>query len=480
MILKKRLAKVSARGLYLQDRELMDTDFLPGKAIRFVIDQKNRTLVILPTEDPSGENHVSKRQMRDGLKPVIDIRCQEAKNLFQDSDYLQVTIYSDRVLVEGFVDNEGTTDIAEKQGLGAEDILSLAQLTTVKKLSEIVLSIRDLEQVVGQCGHVLNQKECEIPLEFISLFSGAGLMDIGFLKNGFRCVYAIEKERCAVENYRRNLGDHVVCGDVNDVNNLLDAPVAIAGPPCQDLSPVNSRRFLESDRNRLIRRYIELVGASDCKVFVLENVPQIITAGRFKEDILNALGDQFDISYGVLEAADMGAAQYRKRAFFIGSKIGPISLPEPVVSAYMTVRDAFRGLTSNLPNQQDITRSSSKVLERLKHIRPGRNYLDAPESSVHRGHFSHYCKRLDYDRPSVAIVNYRKAMIVHPEEDRILSVREAARLQGVPDEYIFSGPLGQMQQQVANGVPVPLAFQIARVIRQAIEKYNARLSYGLC
>ena len=107
-------------------------------------------------------------------------------------------------------------------------------------------------------------------------------------------------------------------------------------------------------------------------------------------------------------------------------------------------------------------------------VPPGGNVWDIPAPLRPRGVHSDMYRRLTLDAPSPSIVNPRKAMLCHPTDRRILSVRECARLQGVPDTFVFYGPLAAQQQQVANGVPVPLGQAIAQVVRTAIEQWLIR------
>lgn len=144
----------------------------------------------------------------------------------------------------------------------------------------------------------------------------------------------------------------------------------------------------------------------------------------------------------------------------IDSKIGRIDLPQPTVAPeqYRTVRQAFAGLHDGVPNQTDVSRSKPETVARMRLIPPGGNWRNlTPELQPPGDAHSDILRRLEWDRPSITIVNPRKSMLIHPEEDRILSVRECARLFDVPDDFVFHGSLASRQQQIANAVPVALS-----------------------
>ncbi|MGP4070373.1 DNA cytosine methyltransferase [Halobacillus sp. B29] len=262
----------------------------------------------------------------------------------------------------------------------------------------------------------------------------------------------------------------------------------IGGSPCQGFSNSNRKKgknYLDDPNNKLVKEYIKSIKANEnCQVFVLENVPQIFSAGegQFRNEIYDALSD-FEITSGILTAADdYGSAQLRRRAIFIGSKIGKIELPEPEVTPenYMSVREAFDGITDDIENQIDYSIPRQSTIDRMECIRPGENWKAIPEelktSKMKEGsgpHSSVY-RRLVMDEPSITITNVRKSNITHPILNRSLTIRECARLFGLPDSFAFKGSLDAMQQLIANSVPVDMARSIGNVVKKAITQFNIR------
>lgn len=497
MLIKSRRAKKSNRGLYLQDRQLLDTVFQPGSHFKYVIDMSNRQVVILASEEEG--NTVSRRQLGGLVKPVLDIRNKQALQAFQGCAYLQVEIYDEKIVVRGYEEVTAMMGEAQIGRTSRQVVTDITQLLQVKQKAEIILSKQVLDKAAGgyeQLSFTFDEwieepikstalsyigkalSYLHIPLQLDSLFSGAGMMDMGFIEAGFDVLMAVEMDPGAVKTYRANIGSHIQQADMSKIDKgRFTAPVMIGGTPCQGMSQANRRtNFLDNPNNKLLRAYIDAVKANkNCKVFCLENVPQILTAGsgHFLSHLLEEFRD-FEVEYGTLNAADFGAPQGRKRAILIGSKIGRIPLPKPSHAKPVTVREAFAGLSGNLPNQQDVTKVKEITLERIKAVPPGGNVHDIPEDIRPGGKHSDMYKRLAWDEPAVTLVHPRKSMLLHPEENRILSVRECAKLQGLDDKFTFKGGLSSMQQQVANGVPVQLAKAIGTVIRQAIEKFNLR------
>ena len=303
-----------------------------------------------------------------------------------------------------------------------------------------------------------------------------------------------------------------------------DINVVIGGPPCQGFSKGNSQtRDTNHPLNRLWRNYLDVVKILQPEWFVMENVPGIRNINGHK-DTVSEIVRVFKkrISYHVEEktllASEFGVPQNRRRVVFVGSRDGyKFKFPEPYYESrdFVSVGEAIIG---DLPSLQEIdgkliegvyeqvdyasqprnqyqglirngnkgvtshvtVKSSERVRNRWRDIPQGGNWEDikskniqgwrnVSEEELRRVSHSNLYKRLDPGKPSITIANFRRSMICHPEEDRIISIREAARLQSFPDEHVFIGPKNSQQQMVANAVPPILSEAIAAQLYNIIQ-----------
>lgn len=228
--------------------------------------------------------------------------------------------------------------------------------------------------------------------------------------------------------------------------------------------------FLDNPKNFLVKEYIRIVKGKQPDIFILENVPQLITAGegQFIKEIQCQLKN-YCIEYKVLNAVNFNVAQDRKRTIIIGSRKGEIYHPENYINNnFKTVKEAFKGLNDNIPNQIDYSKPKDETIEKMKYVPQGGNIYNIPVNLRTKGVHSDFYKRLAWNKPSITIANPRKAVIIHPEFNRILSVRECARIQSFPDNFIFYGTLADKQQQVADAVPPLLAEAVAKQVKEYI------------
>lgn len=505
--IKSRLAKVSHRGIYIQDNELKDTSFVPGEHFKYVIDIKHKRLVILPTEHETS-NKVSKRCTKDGLKPVLDIRSAQALECFRDCAYLQVTIYEDKVKIEGF--ENGSNDFFDTQEVfNSKQVTCITEILNVNKKAEVILSKDSLQKAAGmESIPLIFVTDCEtsnrkivskvmsfgnslerllLPLSFSSLCCGAGVLDLGFIKSGFDSVFALDLDKYACETYRANVDPKVICGDMLDLDEIPNAPVVLAGTKCQGFSSSN-RRNNYSERegsftDPLIEKLLKLVSSNKAaKVLVYENVPQMLTCSNNKYlELFKSYFPDADISFDILPSAGFGSSQIRKRAIIIVSRIGKIELPKPYLqpSEYKTVREAFEGLSDDIPNQLDYTIPLKETIEKMQCVPQGGNVYDIPVDI--RPHSKHSCSymRLRWDMCSKTLASVRKAVILHPEYNRILSIREVARTLGINDDFVFKGSISAMQQQAANCVSFNLAKALGDVVRKAIDGFNRNIKRNM-
>jgi DNA (cytosine-5)-methyltransferase 1 len=334
----------------------------------------------------------------------------------------------------------------------------------------------------------------------VDLFSGAGGMSLGAKWAGVQVKVAIEADPHAAKTFMANHPGVVVINKPIQKVRCIDIPrhtrplVVFGGPPCAGFSTSNQRtRSSENPSNWLFREYIRVVKMLVPDWIVFENVPGIVVTekGRFLAAILDEfqrLG--YHSQHFVLNARNFGVPQSRSRLFIVASiDKAAISPPAPITCA-LTVRDAIKDLPV-LRNGASIdemryrctpisayaqslrgrlrrchnhlvSSNAIAIVRRFKCVPPGGNWEDIPAHYMNnyadrtRCHTGIY-HRLIYDEPSVVIGNFRKNMLIHPTQNRGLSVREAARLQSFPDSFVFSGSIGFQQQQVGNAVPPLLA-----------------------
>ena len=295
----------------------------------------------------------------------------------------------------------------------------------------------------------------------------------------------------------------------------------IGGPPCQGFSQANRQtRTIDNPNNSLFEQYLRLINDLNPDFIVFENVVGFasLANGDFKKSVLDTLEKlNFIEGWKILDAQWYGVPQIRRRVIIIGIKRSKIKteykkkivFPEKNKVSVPTVKNAFSGLPSikmgetreiqsyqkpslmsnyakSLQSSPELnifsenvynhitTLSNDLVLKRYKYLKPGQNWANLPEDLINnyddksRCH-SYIYKRLEDDKPSITVSNFRKCMFIHPREDRGLSVREAARLQSFPDWYEFKGELSYQQQQVACAVPPLMARSIAQQIKKMLK-----------
>lgn len=363
--------------------------------------------------------------------------------------------------------------------------------------------------------------------KLIDLFSGAGGMTLGFTQtfgHNFELVWANDFNKYCVDTYNLNFGNHCMLGDINDILadpnvKLPKADIVIGGPPCQGFSLLNKNRKGDP-RNQLWRPYLDIVKKSNAKVFVIENVPQLLGSHEHNEIIQVAEKLGFKVVSGKLCAADYGVPQTRTRAIIIGSKIDPSVIFPPrkthhnpdngmqqeiSISSqnhlylkspqrWRNVRDAIFDLPQpdgtsvrdvSPPLDLHFGRSPTPLsVQRYKAIpEEGMNRFDlqrtAPELTPEcwirkKTGGTDLFGRLWWDRPAFTIrtefYKPEKGRYLHPEQHRPITHREAARLQSFPDSFIFTGTKIEIAKQIGNAVPPLFAARIADIVYALLAK----------
>lgn len=344
----------------------------------------------------------------------------------------------------------------------------------------------------------------------IDLFSGAGGLSLGAKMAGIDVLLAVEKDPNASKTYALNHPEtFLVTSDIRDINeipreiSLVNKDIVLfGGPPCQGFSTSNRRTNTTSNpQNWLFQEFVRMINLVMPEWIVFENVTGFVEFAS--GTILHALIDELSSigyvsSHKVLKASDFGVPQKRSRFFLIASKSGKKAdfetlsreVSVTVAEAISDLPDLCNGACIDvMPYKRHtgnhyaelmrgdltecsghlVSRNSDLVTQRYTHISQGENWTSIPKSLMSnyvdctRCHTGIY-HRLHPEKPSVVIGNYRKNMLIHPWSDRGLSVREAARLQSFPDDYVFSGSIGFQQQQVGNAVPPLLAKKVFELI----------------
>ena len=312
----------------------------------------------------------------------------------------------------------------------------------------------------------------------LDLFAGAGLFSWAFKETGFKVVGAVELDPVAAKTYAQNIGGHVKCADVKSLLPWTEYDVLVAGPPCQGFSTLGKRNP-NDPRNALSLELLKWVRQGTPLVIVIENVAAFIGSPVWStlRHGLERMG--YDVEAHVLNANHYGVPQVRYRSFTIASRIGLPIISPPRRKAVRTVREAWAGLppVPDGKNHHYSPMPSELALARMRVIPAGGDKRDimrhapqlAPPSWWNVGSaVTDVWGRMEWDKPSntlrTALQNASKGRYIHPEQNRVISLREAARLQTIPDSWTFAGPPTHVARQIGNSVPPSMGMAIAKGI----------------
>lgn len=301
----------------------------------------------------------------------------------------------------------------------------------------------------------------------VSLFSGCGGMDLGF-SGGFRflnnwyeplpfdIVWANDINEFACKTYKHNLDAEIVCGDVWDVMDTMpsSADVVIGGFPCQDISVNGKGIGISGSRSGLYRAMVEAVRRLKPRIFVAENVKGLLMRNN-KASLEKVISDftslGYKVDYRLYNAADFGVPQTRDRVFIVGTQRGiKFRPPSKILSKtqYITAKQAIADL-ERVPENKLINHIWSKA-----------------NRSPEQGN-----RCLKADRPGYTIrAECHGNIQFHYNQPRRISMREAARIQSFPDDFVFQSKLRETERQVGNAVPPVLSWHIANTVLDALHK----------
>lgn len=349
-------------------------------------------------------------------------------------------------------------------------------------------------------------------IRVLDLFAGAGGLSEG-LRTGdsrFRTVCAVEMEPRAAATYGVNHPEaHVFAGTIQDwleCEKVPDVDVVVGGPPCQGFSSLG-KQDVNDERNSMWRHYAHAVARARPEYFVMENVPQFLSSPEF--GLLTSMTDpggplaDYGFSAQLLNAADFGTPQSRRRAIVVGYLRAKGNPGAPAVThggerAHVTVRNAIGSLPSvrDLPpgrerkkggksfagpfraDELHVSRNYTPLSQaRFRSIPEGGNRFALPDELKCKAWLGHssgsgdVMGRLHWDRPSVTIrtefTKPEKGRYIHPIEHRAITPYEGALLQGFPPEYLFVGSVTEIVKQIGNAVPIPLGAALGSLLAKS-------------
>lgn len=354
----------------------------------------------------------------------------------------------------------------------------------------------------------------------IDLFAGGGGLTVGLKKSGFKVVAAVEINRHAISTYKANHPEvYAINQDIRTMEGRFFQKLSPTGevdllagcPPCQGFCSLTSKYRREDHRNELVSEMARLISEVKPKAVMMENVPGLMQRGKtlFKAfvDTLTSLG--YIVEFDVLQVADYGIPQNRRRLVLFAGKGFPIHLPVPTHSMtgvgklkpWQTLKSVINGLPTPITLTDAITKGgpqlfnwhvvrtlSSQNVRRLKKTKAGESRTCLPNNLRPKCHknkevgFSNVYGRASWDHVSPTITGgcttLSKGRFGHPEEERTLSVREAALIQTFPKDYIFDTPyMEHVCNIIGNALPCDFAEVLARQCIKAVrkqQKVNAR------
>lgn len=303
-------------------------------------------------------------------------------------------------------------------------------------------------------------------MRIISLFSGAGGLDLGLSQAGNNIVWANDIDSDAVETYKHNINSNIVKSDIKDIDihKIPDGDVVVGGFPCQGFSIANIKRDIKDERNKLYKFFYDTIDIKKPKFFIAENVKGILSLGKgsvIKQIVEDFNSADYNVEVHKVNMADYGVPQHRERVIIIGQRkdLGNVMLfvfPKPTNSKdnWVSIKEALRGL----PEPGDTTRDPNNIASSYKIV--------VKNFTAHR--------ITDPDKPCPTILargNGKGGVcaIPHFNGKRRLSVRESAVIQTFPKDFIFFGRMGSCYRQVGNAVPVKFGYLLGRELKRLEE-----------
>ena len=296
-------------------------------------------------------------------------------------------------------------------------------------------------------------------MKIISLFSGAGGLDLGLIQAGNQVIWANDFDRDAVATYKKNIGSHIVCADIRDVDIRCipsDADVVVGGFPCQGFSQANLRRSVDDERNLLYKFFYNVIKEKQPRFFIAENVKGILSLGG--GEVIKRIANDFEAAgyysdIRLVHMADYEIPQTRQRVFIIGQR-----------------KDLGEGLLFRFPKKicgrNGIPQPWRSIESALKHY---------PEPDEPNDYLNHVCssykveyrdftghRATDSSKPCPTILargNGKGGVcaIPHYNGKRRLTIRESATIQTFPEDFEFMGQMNSCYRQIGNAVPVKFA-----------------------
>lgn len=465
--------KFSNRGLTFSFAE---TDhFKAGTRYRYIVDNKLNEVIILP--DENGKYKMSRKGTMS--KPLVDLRNEEIRNAMNMARYMEVEVLDDKIVVHivkisANIDTLSDVDIADLIDKSDKTTFTISKDQLIQNNS----ALADMLKTSGLFSEKI-RNDISYVFDTVSLFSGAGGLDYPFSKDSsFDIKYALDFSEAACETYKYNIGDHIVCGRIENVdeNDVPDADLIIGGICCQAYSNANRANnvVLNLSKKNLIYDYIRMVKAKKPLMFVIENVPQFVTKdkGKWLNILLDELSGDYHINYSIVNDSDVGGYTIRKRMILIGSikAMGKIIIPDVELSSIKTVSDALKKVTPDWYDYDLHPAHSQETMKNMSYVKPGGNYKDIP-SKANKVHHSNFYRRLEADKPAITITHVRKECMMPPTGNRSLTVAEASALMGFDKNFRFLGGLDDKYQQIANGVTQAIASFVKSVVKNSLYGY---------
>ena len=326
-----------------------------------------------------------------------------------------------------------------------------------------------------------------------SMFAGCGGFDLGFHQAGLDIAWANDLDADACETYRQNIGE-IIEQDVNTIEpeDLDKINVLVAGFPCQPFSNAGSRRGTKDKRGNLFKKTFDFIEAYEPEVILYENVRGFLSFqgknGKLIDDIADKLEDRYGYTckYKLLNLSHFGVPQRRIRVVLVAVKNAAYVehiFPEITIGKDLSIQTTLQGLSEKTPNQKELLPLNPQAIHYGKMIPEGGSWKSLPyevlptrwkkiRDNMEKYHYPNFFRR--YDRTDImgtitAAFKPENAAVWHPLENRVYSVREIARFQTFPDDFVFHGrSIKSKYQQIGNAVPPHFAKQLGERIIQCL------------